>query len=623
MAKPQRKKILILGGGFAGVYTAMTLEKLLRKDPSVEIGLVNKENYLVFQPMLPEVISGGIGILDTITPIRRLCPNTNLYTREVESIDLKNKVVITSSGFRPRPYQLPYDHLVIALGNTTSFAGQPGLQEHALPFKYLGDALVLRNHLIHALEEADIETDPETRRALLTFVVAGGGFSGVEAVAELNDFVRKAARSFRNINLDQIRVILLHAGPLILPELPEDLAGFAQRLLQRRGVEIRFNTPLTGATADAAFLANGERIATKTLVSTVPSAPNPLIASLPCKKERGKIVVNEYLEVPEYPGVWAVGDCAWVLDRLTRQPCPPTAQHAIREGRCLAKNLVATLREQPKQAFGFKALGKLAALGRRSAVAEIFGLKLSGFVAWFLWRAIYLMKLPGFERKIRVATDWFLDLLLPPDIVQLKTEKQAGVGREHFEPGEVIFRQGDHGDRLYVVVDGEVEVVKEEPGQKELLARLGPGECFGEMALVSDHPRTATARSVTSVNVLTMDHAAFDALFSHLPPLRALFQQLIEKRLQAWNKEGTADLFVVARDKVKLHEYLTQTFSSPGNVQVVLDRRVANRRQRDAAEALERRRSDRRSRPEVDAELQTLGYASVLAQSSGTRGDAS
>src|SRR2546428_3113116 len=194
----------------------MALERTLRRDAEVEISLVSRENYLVFQPMLPEVISGSIGILDTISPIRWLCPNTNLYSREVESIDLKHKVVTTSSGFRPRPYQLEYDHLVIALGNITSFAGQPGLQEHALPFKYLGDGLVLRNHIIHALEEADIEADPEVRRALLTFVVAGGGFSGVEAVAELNDFGRTVARSFRRIDRGAVPGILLHSGPLVL-----------------------------------------------------------------------------------------------------------------------------------------------------------------------------------------------------------------------------------------------------------------------------------------------------------------------------------------------------------------------------------------------------------------------
>lgn len=542
MARPRRTRILILGGGFGGVYTAMALEKKLRRDPGAEIGLVSRDNYLVFQPMLPEVISGSIGILDTIAPIRRLCPNTNLYTRMVESVDLKNRVVTTSSGFRPRPYQLEYDHLVIALGNITSFAGQPGLEEHALPFKYLGDALVLRNHIIHALEEADIEKDADLRRALLTFVVAGGGFSGVEAVAELNDFIREVARSFRNIPAGEIRVMLLHAGPLILPELPADLAGFAQRLLGRRGIELRLNTRLAGATADAALLEGGERIPTKTLVSTVPSAPNPLVAALPCKKERGKIVVNEYLEVPGYPGVWAVGDCAWVPDRLSGQPCPPTAQHATRQAACCAHNLVATLRGEPKQPFGFKALGKLGALGHHSAVAEVVGVKLSGFLAWLLWRGIYLMKLPGIDRKLRVATDWMLGLFLKPDIVQLKTGQGAGVGREHFEAHEIIFDQGDRGDRLYIIVDGEVEVVKKEPGRGEVvLARLGPGECFGEMALVSDLPRMAAARSRTGVNLLTVDRGAFSALFANLPPLRGLFEQLIEQRLKAGSPgEATA-----------------------------------------------------------------------------------
>lgn len=533
MVSGTRKRILILGGGFGGVYTAMALEQLVKKHPDVEIGLVNNDNYLVFQPLLPEVISGSIGVLDTISPIRRLCPNTNLYTREVESVDFKHRIVTTSSGFRPRPHQLEYDHLVIALGNITSFSGHPGLQEHALPFKYLGDALVLRNHIIHALEEADIETDPEIRRGLLTFVVAGGGFSGVEVVAELNDFVRRGARSFRNIDPGEIRVVLLHGGTLILPELPERLAHFAQRLLGRRGVDIRLNTRLAGATADYALLSGGEKIQTKTLVSTVPAEANPLIAGLPCKKEKGKIVVNEYLQLPDYPEVWAVGDCAWVPDRKTGQPCPPTAQHAVRQAKCLAHNIGAALRGQPKRAFAFRALGKLAALGHRSAVAEILGFKFSGFFAWFLWRTIYLNKLPGLDRQLRVAMDWFLDFLLPPDIVQLKTQKSAGVGRAHFEPNEIIFQQGDRGDRLYIVVDGEVEVVREEPERGVTpLARLGPGECFGEMALVSDHPRMATARSVTPVNVLTVDRDAFHALFAHLPPLRGLFQQLIERRLQ-------------------------------------------------------------------------------------------
>ena len=535
MTRTGPARILILGGGFGGVYTALTLGKLLKAELDrglVELGLVNRDNYIVFQPMLPEVISGSIGIIDTITPIRRLCPRTNLYTRMIEGIDLKRRRVTAAAGFGSQQLYMEYDHLVIALGNVTSFAGQPGLAEHALPFKYLGDALALRNHAIHVLEEADIERDPEIRRSLLTFVVAGGGFSGVEAVAELNDFVRAAAKSFRNVMPEEIKVILLHAGPLILPELPESLAGFAQRLLMKRGVEIRLNTRLYGATGDAALLEGGARIATRTLVSTVPSGPNPLVAMLPCRKERGRMVTDAHLELPDDAGVWAVGDCALIIDSQTGQPSPPTAQHAIREARCVADNIVASLRGTPKRTFAFKALGKMGALGHRSAVAEVFGVKLSGLLAWWLWRTIYLMKLPGLDRKIRVAVDWTLDLLLPGDIVQLRTERSVGIRREHFEAGEVIFQEGGHGEWLYVIVDGLVDVVKQVAGQGEApLRRLGPGDCFGEIALLGDHIRTATTRSVTAANLLAVDRDAFHALFSTLPPLRDFFERLIEERM--------------------------------------------------------------------------------------------
>jgi NADH dehydrogenase len=532
MSQPTR--ILILGGGFGGVYTALTLEKLLKAEirrGEVELGLVSRENYIVFQPMLPEVISGSIGVLDVITPIRRLCPDTNLYTRTIESIDLSHRSVQSTAGFGSRQHHLHFDHLVVALGNVTSFVGQPGLAEYALPFKYLGDALTLRNRLIHTLEEADIEQDPALRRALLTFVVAGGGFSGVEAVAELNDFVRAAARSFRNVRAEEIRVVLLHAGGLILPELPKSLAEFAQTLLIKRGVEIRLDTRLAGATADAALLANGDRIASRTLVSTVPSGPNPLVAMLPVKKERGRILVDGQLAVPEVPGLWAVGDCAAIRDARTGDFCPPTAQHATRQAACVARNIAATLRGERREAFAFTALGKMGSLGRRSAVAEIFGVKVSGFLAWWLWRTIYLMKLPGLDRKLRVATDWTLDLVLPPDIVQLKTDRTLGVRREYFEPGQVVFREGDRGDWLYVVTEGEVEVLKSVRGRGEQpVRRLGVGECFGEIALVSDTTRSATVRAVAATNVLAVDREAFQAMFASLPPLRGFVEQLIASR---------------------------------------------------------------------------------------------
>ena len=526
-----RTRILILGGGFGGVYTAMALERRLRaRGLGADISLVNRDNYLVFQPMLTEVISGSVGITDTIASIRQLCPQTNLYTRMIEAIDLERRVVTTSSGFRPRPDRLEYDHLVIALGTVTTFPAQSGLEEHAVPFKYLGDALVVRNRIIHALEEADIEQDPELRQALLTFVVAGSGFSGVEAVAEINDFVRAVARNFRHIDRAQIRVVLL-AGSRILPELPSDLGRYAEDLMRRRGIEIRMESRLVAASPDEATTQKGDRIATKTIITTVPPGANPVVAALPARRDdKERIEVDELLRVPGYPGVWALGDCARVPDGVTGQPCPPTAQHAIRQAERCAANIVATLEGQPLRPFAFKALGKLGALGHHSAVAEVFGRKFSGFVAWLLWRSIYLMKLPGLGSKLRVATAWSLDVFTKPNIVQLRADKTSSVERVHLSQGQRIFDQGDRGDRLYVIVEGQVEIVRTDTAGRHVLATLGPGECFGEMALVSDKPRNAAALALTNVHLVTVDRAAFSTLVTTLPLFRRVFEDMAQKR---------------------------------------------------------------------------------------------
>src|SRR5919202_1339861 len=346
MSERKRERVVILGGGFAGVYTALHLEKALGRRDDFEIVLINKENYFVFQPMLAEVVSGAIGLLDTVSPIRRLLPRTDLHVREIEAVDLKNRTVTTTPGFRPHPHVLTYDHLVLALGNVTDFRGLRGLPEHAIPFKNLGDALYLRNHVIHALEEAAVEQDDEElRRQLLTFVVAGGGFSGVEVVAELNDFVRGVARSYPQINPAEIRVVLLHSRGRILPEVTERLGLFAQKILVGRGVELRLNTRLEAATGDEAVLADGTRIPTKTLVSTVPSSPHPVVESLDLPRDKsGRLVANSFLEVEGAENVWALGDCALVPTGDGTAASPPTAQHATRQAKTAAHNIVAAIR---------------------------------------------------------------------------------------------------------------------------------------------------------------------------------------------------------------------------------------------------------------------------------------
>ncbi|MFL6275601.1 MAG: FAD-dependent oxidoreductase [Blastocatellia bacterium] len=533
MSKQTRKRIVILGGGFAGVYTATYLEKALGRRDDYEITLINKENYFVFQPMLPEVISGTIGLLDTVSPIRRLLPRTNLHVRDIEAIDLQNKTVTTSPGFRPHPHVIDYDCLVFALGNVTDFRGMPGLPEHALPFKNLADALYLRNHVIRALEEAAIEDhDMDLRRQLLTFVVAGGGFSGVEVVAELNDFVREVAKSYRGLDPREIRVVLVHSQDRILPEMPEDLARFAQKILQKRGVEVLLNVRLAAATGEEAILKDGRRIPTRTLVSTVPSSPHPIIDGLDLPKgKNGRLICNGQLEVEGVPGLYAVGDCGQI-PTPDGTVSPPTAQYATRQAKVAAENILADIRGGAKKTFAFNELGQMGALGHRSAVAQIFGIKLSGFLAWWIWRTIYLMKLPGWGRRLKVASSWTLDLLLPAELVQLKLNSSMGITQEHFEPGEEVFHQGDLGDRIYMIVSGQAEVVREVEGAENILAQLGAGEYFGEMALLKQTTRGATVRCVAPMNTISLPKREFGLLTAYLPQVRETLENVMETRQQ-------------------------------------------------------------------------------------------
>ena len=526
------KQILILGGGFAGVYTARYLEKLLRPEEAC-ITLANRENYWVYQPMLPEVISGAIGLTNVVSPIRRFCPRTNLVMREVDEIDLKNQIVTVLPGFRPRQLQLKYDHLVIALGNVTNFYGMPGLIENAMPFRTLADAMVLRNHLIHVLEEADVEENPELRRKLLTFVVGGGGFSGVEVMAELNDFVHSVKKNYLRLRNEPHRCVIVQAGDRILPEMSEPLAVFAQRILRKRGVEILLKDKLVSATSERAILQSGIEIACKTLISTVPSTLPPVLQKLDCAKEKGKLLVNTGLELKDYEGrVWALGDCA-AIKTVAGTRVPPTAQHAIREATTAAINIAAAVRGGNRAQFAFEGLGTLGSLGHGAAVAQVFGIKLSGLVAWFLWRCIYLIKMPGWNRKVRISIDWLLQLVFPPELAQTKVASEYGIKKQHFEPGDIVFQQGDVGDSVYVIEEGECEVLREKDGSQELLATLGRGEYFGEMALLSDKTRNATIRAGSAMNVLIISKHDFNELRESIPAFSDVFRELAARRAVA------------------------------------------------------------------------------------------
>ena len=429
-----KPRVLILGGGFGGMYAALEFERALSQGADLDVTLVNRDNFFLFTPMLHEVAASDLDITNIVSPVRKLLRRVTFFHGDVESIDLANKRVGLSHGHEEHCHSLPYDHLVLALGSTTNFFNLPGLEARALTMKSLDDAILLRNRLIANLEEADFECCAPLRAPLLNFVVAGGGFAGVETIAGMNDFLREAVRFYPHLREDMLRVILVHPGKMILPELGEKLGTYAKRKLMERNVEIHSNCKVTAVTDREVTLSDGTTVTTNTLVWTAGTCPNSLLDTLPCRKERGRVLVNEYLEVPEWPGVWAFGDCAVVPDRKTGKSHPPTAQHALREGKVAAQNILATIRGDRKKPFLFSTLGLLAPIGRRTGVANILGVNFSGFIAWWLWRTIYLMKLPRFEKKVRVALDWTLDLLFSKDLVQFRTVRPSTLSLTEEEP---------------------------------------------------------------------------------------------------------------------------------------------------------------------------------------------
>ena len=428
MGNMQRKRILILGGGFAGLTVAMELEGQLARDPSFEITLINRENFFLFTPMLHEVATSDLDLTTIVNPARKMLRHIHFLAGRVDQIDIENRRVLVSHGFDHHHHTLDFDFLVLGLGCVTNLYGIPGLREYALTMKTLGDAMRLRNHLIAHVEEADSDCCKE-KESLLTFVVAGGGFAGVETVAGINDFVRGALRSYPNLTEDMLRIVLVHSGPVILPELDEKLGSYAQRKLAGRKVEVRLNTKVEGFSGRAVRLSDGSTIDTNTLVWTAGTSPNPLLETIPCAKERGRLLVTESLELQAYPGVWALGDCSAIPDRRRGGFHPPTAQHALRQGKIVADNVIAAVRGTEQKRFDFSTIAQLAAIGRRTGVASILGINFSGFVAWWLWRTIYLSKLPRFEKKLRVAFDWTLDLIFSKDFVQFLDIRAPMVSR--------------------------------------------------------------------------------------------------------------------------------------------------------------------------------------------------
>ena len=410
-------RIVILGGGFGGVSTAQRLEKLTAQNERFEVTLVSQSNYLLFTPMLAEVASSALQAQHISTPLRAACPHTRFVRTTVEGIDTEARTIRLRPGINLNQETLAYDHLVLALGSVPNFHGLPGMEAHSFSLKTLEDATRLRNHVLAVLERADVEPDPVERKHQLSFVVIGGGFAGTEVIAELFDLVRGVLHYYPGIEPEDLRFTLIHSRARILPELSQRLAEYSLRKLRGRGIEFILESRVTEASEVAVILDNGQHIPTRTIVWTAGNQPNPLLKTIPSEMDaRGSVMTDRALRVRGVDHVWAIGDGASVPDQQG-QPYPPTAQHALREGKLVAENIVASTDGRRVKEFRYRAIGLLVALGHRTGAAEIMGRRFSGLLAWLLWRTLYLSKLPGLEKKVRVSLDWLLDLFFSRDIV--------------------------------------------------------------------------------------------------------------------------------------------------------------------------------------------------------------
>lgn len=557
-------QIVILGGGFAGVACARELRREL--DPNqAEITLFNEENHLVFSPLLADAVGASLNPLDVVVPLRQLLPGVNCRTQEIVRIDLQGKRVV-GKGHGSPDTELAFDHLVIASGQVANMNAVPGMADHAFPLKTVADASVLRAHVLEQLELAEITQDPERKRWHLSFVVVGGGYSGVEAAGEINDLVRSSLRFFRHVRREDVRVSLIHSRGQLLPEIGDALRDFARVKMEGAGVEVLLNARVQMATPEGVGLADGNFIRGATTVCTVGSMPAPILAKLEVGKDKGRLRVEPDLRVQGRNDLWAIGDCATIPNAFDGQPCPPTGQFAERQGKQAAANIARVLRGEPTRPFSFKPLGQLCSIGGHSAVAEVFGCRLSGFLAWFVWRGVYLFKLPSWSRRFKVGFDWAWLLVFARDLSHLKARTTDRVSHAHFEPGDFIVRQGDASANFYVIEKGEVEILKESgsPPKSDMIAVLGPGSFFGEQALVNNSPRIASVRARTAVEVVVMGRNVFDQVSKTLAPLRVAIAQALNRRSQdAWKDQPLAQEIMKRTEVNAILDPAPQPFLAP------------------------------------------------------------
>ena len=523
-------RVVIVGGGFAAVQFAKTLRRKLR-DSECEILLFSRENHMVFHPLLADVAGASINADAAAAPLRQMLPGVGCRTERVQRIDLSSSKIEFEDG-NGALARLHYDHVVIACGAESNLGIIPGMSDHAFAFKVMRDAIDLRQHIVRQMEYAEASSDPDRRRWHLSFIVVGAGFSGTEVAGEINELVRSSTRFYRNFAKDDVVVTLVHSQDQILPEVAPKLREFARKKMEKSGITMLLNTRAVAATHEGIQLRDGRMVPGATVVCTIGTAISPLVQHLDVPKERGRIRTTPEMRIEGQTNAWAVGDCAHIINTFDDRPSPPTGQFAERQGRQAALNLVRILRGEATQPFRFKALGQLCSIGGYQAVAEMLGVHISGFLAWFLWRSVYLFKLPTWSRRVKVGFDWAWDVLFPRDLSFLNTDGAERLAHAYYRPSDFIHRQGELARTFSIIEEGEVEVLQmtDQAPEGKVVAILGKGDFFGEAALLGNRPHATSIRARTVVRLAQIGSALFSQLAGSFAPLRDLVSRAVTRR---------------------------------------------------------------------------------------------
>lgn len=490
--------------------------------------MIARENHMVFQPMLPEVVGGSLAPRHVVNPIRQICKGADVFRGTVKSVNLAGKRVLLDGGVTAGQVEFSFEHIVFALGAEVDLTRIPGMSEHAYLVRNVGDAMKLRATIISRMEEANLIGDAALRRHLLSFIVVGGGYSGVETAGQMIDLLRSMCSFYELVKPEDFSVTLIHSGEKVLPMLSAKLADYTGEQLQKMGVKILFKARVKAATARSVTLDDGRKIDASTIVCTVGNAPHSLILNLgqsgALPVERGHVVVEPTGQVKGVPYAWSAGDCA-AFPKEGGGKCPETAQFAYRQGILVGDNLTAVFKDQPLSPFVFTGLGELASIGHQKAVAEIFGLHFSGIIAWFMWRTIYLMKLPGLDRKLRVMSEWTFDLFFPRDINLLTPQYSSPMEEMHLEAGDPLFHEGEPAFSFYAVKNGRIDITDQHGA---VVKSAVAGDHFGERALLEDHIWRYNAVAREPSTLVAIDERTFLKLVNSIGSLSTLFRRTAE-----------------------------------------------------------------------------------------------